>query len=510
MVIFSLLAAGCASTSRLEQRTAHLRILHWNDFHAHNIPYEVSDSSDGRRTTYRVGGSGNLLGYLKHFGKGDDEVATFNAGDDVQGTPISGLTSGRSQIELMNIINPDAMVVGNHEFDYGLTNFRQNIRLATYSIVGANLYDSAAGATFVPPVAIKTFGKVKVGIIGLLPSDLPILTMRQNLVGTSMLDVDSIVSFHAARLRDVDHVDLVIAISHMGLGPDTMLAMRHPDVDMIVGGHSHIPLFKPIKKNRTVIVQAGSWGRYVGKLDLVVDLQGDSLLNYSGELIETKLGIYSVDSIAEQKAATLEKLVDKELNEEIGTLTVEWRRSFWSESNIGNWATDVLRQFAGSDIAFVNSGSLRKNLSPGIMRKRDVWDMFPFNNTFVSFSVIGDTLMKMLEWQADRKGEFMQMSGLRYSYDPDKPFGSKVVNASVNGNPVEPNKYYTIATNSYVGGHIPEHLGVQLSSLKLKDLDAIDRNVYIEFIQRTRMTAAQLEGRVVNIKSPEPKYDKVD
>jgi hypothetical protein len=80
----------------------------------------------------------------------------------------------------------------------------------------------------------------------------------------------------------------------------------------------------------------------------------------------------------------------------------------------------------------------------------------------------------------------------------------------VNGNPVEPNKYYTIATNSYVGGHIPEHLGVQLSSLKLKDLDAIDRNVYIEFIQRTRMTAAQLEGRVVNIKSPEPKYDKVD
>ncbi|MEK9137409.1 MAG: metallophosphoesterase, partial [Bacteroidota bacterium] len=111
--------------------------------------------------------------------------------------------------------------------------------------------------------------------------------MKQNLVGTRMLDVDSVLSYHSGRLRREDKVDLVVVISHMGLGPDTMLALRRNDVDVIVGGHSHIPLFAPIKKNRTVVVQAGSWGRYVGKLDLVIDLEGDSILSHSGELIET-------------------------------------------------------------------------------------------------------------------------------------------------------------------------------------------------------------------------------
>ncbi|MEK9137408.1 MAG: 5'-nucleotidase, partial [Bacteroidota bacterium] len=176
------------------------------------------------------------------------------------------------------------------------------------------------------------------------------------------------------------------------------------------------------------------------------------------------------DSEEEKKAADLESLVDKELNDEIGTLTVEWRRSFTSESNIGNWAADVLREFAGTDIALVNSGTLRKNMLPGAIRKRDMWQMFPFNNTFVTFTVGGETLKHMLEWQAAGKGEFMQVSGLRYLYDPEKPVGSKVVSAYVNNTPIDLKGRYTIATNNYVGGHLTEHLGVFTQGVTLRDL----------------------------------------
>lgn len=102
----SLLAASsfvaCSSIPpSVQEQTATLRILHWNDFHAHNVPYDVTvtDSVSGKKETYNVGGSGNLLGYLHQYGKGKDDVAVLNAGDDFQGTPISSMTRGRSQIE---------------------------------------------------------------------------------------------------------------------------------------------------------------------------------------------------------------------------------------------------------------------------------------------------------------------------------------------------------------------------------------------------------------------------
>jgi 2',3'-cyclic-nucleotide 2'-phosphodiesterase (5'-nucleotidase family) len=143
-----MLLHGCAQQEiQHYSESAHLRILHWNDFHAHNIPYEVTvtDSTAGTKVAYKVGGAGNFLGYLKQFGKGRSDVAVLNAGDNFQGTPISSLTFGRSQVELLNIINPDAMVLGNHEFDYGLQHLRDDMSIASFPILAANLFDSTTG-----------------------------------------------------------------------------------------------------------------------------------------------------------------------------------------------------------------------------------------------------------------------------------------------------------------------------------------------------------------------------
>ncbi len=501
-VVGAVLFQGCAQQELQQYReSAHLRILHWNDFHAHNIPFEVTatDSATGKKFAYKVGGSGNFLGYLKQFGKGRSDVAVLNAGDNFQGTPISSLTFGRSQIELMNITNPDAMALGNHEFDYGLQHLRDDMFTANFPILAANLFDSTTGKTFAAPSLVKQFDKVRVGFIGLLPPDLPILTMKGNLVKTGMLDIDSVVSTQIKSLRGDDKVDLVVIISHMGVEQDTMLASRHTDIDVIVGGHTHMALFRPIKKNRTIVVQAGLWGRYIGKLDLIIDLEGDSVLNYSGELIETKLGMYGIDSVAEAKALALEAVVATELNEVIGTLAAEWKRSFTKESNIGNWEADVMREFGRADIALVNSGSLRKNMSPGPITQRDMWEMNPFSNTVVRFSIPGRNLMQVLEWQAAKKGELMQVSGLRYTYDSNKAFGSKVLEATVGGKSIEPDRSYSIITNNYVSGHLRELLGLDDPSIVLTDLSVVDRDVMIDFVRRQKIVSSKVEGRIVDM-----------
>jgi 2',3'-cyclic-nucleotide 2'-phosphodiesterase (5'-nucleotidase family) len=132
-------------------------ILHWNDFHSQNIPMR-SICAD---TPCYVGGTASLLGLINKFRKEQKNVLVLNAGDDFQGTPVSSLTKGRSQIELMNIINPDAMTLGNHEFDYGRESLEENLKIAKFEIVCANLWDKRKGKLFVKPYIIKKIGRAK-------------------------------------------------------------------------------------------------------------------------------------------------------------------------------------------------------------------------------------------------------------------------------------------------------------------------------------------------------------
>jgi 2',3'-cyclic-nucleotide 2'-phosphodiesterase (5'-nucleotidase family) len=341
-----------------------------------------------------------------------------------------------------------------------------------------------------------------VGLIGLLPPDLGILTMKQNLGGLSVLDADSVVTYHSRTLRQKDSVDLVIVLSHTGFDQDTSLAARHNDIDVIVGGHTHLPLFQPFRKNRAIIVQAGSWGRWLGVLDLVVDLAGDSVRSHTGELVETRAGVYPADSIAQRHALTLEQQVDAELEQVIGTLTTDWKRSFRSESNIGNWIADAMRSFAKTDIALMNSGGIRKDLAAGPITRRDIWEISPFGNSLVTFNLRGDSLLHMLEWQTERTGEVLQVSGLSYGVDASQLPGHRVVRALVSGKSIDSRGTYSVVTNNYVAGHAAEFLG--LSYIGERDLQAIDRDVLIDAILLHPIVTCAVEGRIVTLTPTTP------
>ncbi|MGA9119280.1 MAG: bifunctional UDP-sugar hydrolase/5'-nucleotidase, partial [Bacteroidota bacterium] len=429
LLLGTLAFSGCGSTPpEALHRETHLTFLHWNDFHAHNIPYAVTDRDSGTGTArkHMVGGTVALLSYLHHFGAGTDGVAVVNAGDDFQGTPISNITRGESQITLMNDLHPDVATLGNHEFDYGVGSLRERLREARYAITVANLFDSTLNATIEPPELLRTFGNVKVGFIGLLPPDLDILTLRGNLAGTRMLDVDSVLDVHIRDLR-TDGAQLIVVVSHMGIERDTALAARRRDIDIIVGGHSHTPLFSPIKKNHTIVVQAGSYGWYLGKLDVDLDLNADSITSYRGKLIEIVPGTYPEDTLVARTVRNLENRVSTRLNKMVGTLTADWKTSLTAESNVGDWECDAIRSATGSDVVFVNSGSIRRDISAGPVTERDLWELNPFNNTVMKFEVDGATLLHILEWQAMGAAEFMQVGGLRYTIDTTREKGNRVV-----------------------------------------------------------------------------------
>lgn len=506
---FHLLSVLLITASAVAQpRLVPVTILHWNDFHAQNEPYNVTVKSpvSGHNTTIQVGGAATLFGYVNKYRKESPNPVVLHAGDDFQGTPISSQTYGRSQIELLNLIRPDAFTLGNHEFDYGSEKLRSYFPLAQFPILSANVYDSVRKTPFASPSHIVKRDGITIGVIGLTHTDLPTVVIRDSLVGLTMLDVDTVLTRQIRSLKE-QQVDLIVSLNHIGFIQDSLLALQYPDLDVIVSGHDHYPIFSPRRINRTLIVQAGRWGRYLGKLDLQVDVAGDSVYTYAGQLIETRTSTIEPDPVAAKEVQRLVGDLNRVMEEVIGELKTPWVRNperRRAESNIGNWQTDVMREYAKTDIAIQNSTGIRMPLAAGPVRVGDIWKINPFGNHFVVFEVDGKTLWKMLEFQSSvSTQEWCQVSGVRYTFDSRKPVGSKVQSVEVGGKPLEESRRYSIVTNNYVTSNLVIHFGIESAGLKFKNLPDMDRDVFIKAVREQKVISSFVDGRIQDLESDE-------
>ncbi len=489
----------------VQSRPVPFTILHWNDFHAQNAPLVLADTNRLQRgNMYEVGGAAALHGYIEDLRRSYGDVAVLCAGDDVQGTPISTLTFGRSQIELMNHISPTAFALGNHEFDYGMDTLRANIARATFPILCSNVVDLATGKPLGRPFLLKKIQKVTAGFIGLAPPDLADLTLASNLRGCRIMNVDSAINRSIKEMRAAGAPNILVVVSHMGLGQDTLLAMRRKDIDVIVGGHDHIALATPIKKNGTLIVEAGSRGQFLGELDLLVNVQNNSVASSSSALIETRVDGTTPDPFTQRIVDSLESIVNKKLGSVIGNLPVPWDRSFGQrvESNLGDFECDAMRSAAHTDIAFQNAGGMRKDLGAGPIKERDIWEINPFENTLVVFSINGSQLKPMMEWQTSvAPKDFLQVSGMRYTYNSTSPRGHRIRALKVNGKPIDKSSTYTICTNNFVGTHLRLFFNVADSSVHVRDTGQLDRDAIIEYLKEHKKFVTVPEGRIVDVGS---------
>lgn len=489
---YSLIAANSSVKEKLT-------IVYWNDFHAQNTPMQtVKKTADKLKdTVVEIGGAATLLGYINKIRTEHNSILVLNAGDDFQGTPISTITKGASQIELMNMIRPNAVKLGNHEFDYGLANLHAVIQKAKYPVICSNIVWSKTEKPFVQSCKIVTIKKLKIGIFGLMAPDLALLTMKKNIDGIKVTDIRKTTKKYIDSLHSLE-ADIIILLSHMGIELDTTLAKEFPAIDIIVGGHSHTQLLYPIKKNNTIVVQAGSRGAFLGKLDIDIDVQGDSILNFSGKLIETLSQNIHPDSNIAQKVAAMEIEVNAALGEVIGTLETNWeRRAGKNESNIGNWEADVIRKVCRTDIAFINAGGIRKDLRAGPITLRDIWEINPFGNTLQTFSVHGDTLKKMMLWQANiPPREFLIPSGISYFYNSESNGEEQNIIMKMNEKDIDVNAVYSISTNNYVASHLYDFFGVQDENITIAETGIIDRDAFIEEIRSQKNISSRIEGRV--------------
>ncbi len=485
-------------------------IFHWNDLHAHDLPVKALKKGKGSKNDnyYYYGGISNMLGYLEKYRTPNSLV--LNAGDDFQGSPISNFTRGKSQIEFLNLFNLDAFVIGNHEFDYSWQSLDTTLNLAKFDYLSANVYISSEEKTIGKPYIVRNINGVKFGIIGITAPDLEDLSLPQNLDGIVMLNTDSVIQAGINVLKN-QKCNILILLTHIGLDNDIELAKKYyKDIDIIVGGHSHTPLQKPVNQNGVIIVQAGAYSRYLGELDLKIDIDKDTVIGYYGKLIETVMDSSIYDKSAQQKAEQMIASIGPELNRVIGTLESDWKAGYSVESNLGQFEAEVFRKKTTSDIGMINGGGLRKSLLKGDITVSDIWEINPFGNDVVTFEVSGSILKEMIanntklrvkKKEAGGYMEILELAGLSYEYNSKKIIqGSTdfIGNVFVNDSPVDDNKIYKISTNNYVSSQFKKFFGEVSQIPQFKDTGLIDRDVIIEAVENEKNINSILEKRIVD------------
>jgi len=490
-----------------------LTILHWNDLHARNLPYKVSKKND--TVSYYIGGISNMLGYINKYR--NENSLVLNAGDDFQGSPISTITRGRSQIELLNLFNLDAFVIGNHEFDYGRMSLDSSLKNANFDFLSANVFIKSEKKTAGKPFIIKKINGIKCGIIGITAPDLMTLTLPANVSDVVMLNIDSVITAAVKYLKK-KKCDLIILLTHVGVDNDKTLAEKfHKDIDIIIGGHSHTPLFEPEIVNGVIVAQAGSYSRWLGKIDLKIDMKKDTIKEFQSRLIETVMDSSVYDKKAQQKVESMIASVQGELMKVIGTLETDWKRGYSTESNIGQWEADAVRNKLRTDITFLNAGGIRKDLPKGNITINDIWEINPFGNTMVTFNLSGKGLRELIfnniknyVKEIDEKGssDMIIVSGLKIVYDSKKVLNESddfLLEIKVNDEDIDENKIYSISTNNYVGSQFKKYFGDVSEKIEIKDSNIIDRDLFIEAVENEKIINSTLQKRVEDISNQEIK-----
>ncbi len=494
-----LLAAGSATLTgcardplpQLGSRAA-LTLLHVNDLHG--ALYAKPAEGGGR------GGAAVLVGLIERTrGRASGPAILLDAGDAFQGTYVSNSNQGTAMVEVMNLAGVDAMVLGNHEFDWGLDVLRARIAQARFPCLAANLAtDRGVALEGIAPYAILDAGQARIGVLGLTYHDLGTIVKASAIEGLHSLPPVEAVTRYLPELQAGS--DLVIVLSHLGEEGDRTLAEAVPEIPLIVGGHSHSAFPDGLRVGDTLIVQAGAYGALLGHVELALDRRRKELV-----LDETTARLIPVTEGGASEAAAQIVARWAEGAEQAGSVVVGEssvflpRSSEAGETALGNLIVDAMRAAdlgdgLPADIAVHNDGGIRASLDGGPITYAELYAVLPFDNTLVGLDLTGAQVRELLENGMDSRGTGIQVSGLAFTYSLSKPRGRRVMDVTVNGQPLDRERMYRVVTIDYLHTHPSYRLSLGLGQRVTYGglcLDAV-----IAYIRTRSPVAPAVEGRI--------------
>ena len=467
-----------------------LRVLAINDFHGALEP-QVWPWSAGRP----VGGAAALKPWLDSLARACFCTSIrLDAGDEMQGTPVSNFNFGRPAIAALNALGIDAAAIGNHEFDWTVDTLRARVAEAHYHFLAANIKGAAGTARpdWAEPFTVIERGGVRVAVIGLALPATPQTTSPRNVQGLAFGDGAQAVRRVLPQARAAG--DYVIVVAHVGafcdgdgsagpLGPaachgeiiDLARGLDSGSVDLIVSGHTHSLINTVV--NGIPIVQARSSGAGVAVVDFVRVSGAGGARREVRARIDTpfadriRLDPALVDALRLSQAS-VSGITDRPVVRFGGEL-----RRTGAEYGLGRLIADAQRNIAKSDVALVNNGGIRADVAAGLATYGDLYRVEPFQNRLIRLAVSGKVLKDALEHALAGDGPDAHVAGITVWYDPGKPAGRRIQKLRLtNGQGVDDGRTYTLAVGDFLAAGGSGYTMLQSApsgEVGVTDLDAL-------------------------------------
>ncbi|MCJ8014324.1 bifunctional metallophosphatase/5'-nucleotidase [Paenibacillus sp. KQZ6P-2] len=482
-----------------EAVTEHVTIAHTNDVHGH-----IQENSKDKEFGYA-----KIATLVKQWREENNNFLLMDAGDTFQGSIYANQFKGESIVPILNALDYSAMAAGNHEFDFGYEQLLKLRDQLKFPMINANVYKADGSNLLIPTYTVEIGGE-KFAFIGFVTEETPIVTHPNNVIGLTFKDPVDIAKKLVPEMKaKADHV---IVVSHIGVEKDREIAKNVQGIDLIIGGHSHTPIRTPEKVNGTYIVQDWEYGKSLGREDLYY--YNKDLVAFSGGLVEYDENV-KADPEIEKMVQEVVKKVDDAMNAVIGKTEVDLHGDRTEvravETNLGNFIADAIlnktKTIKGheADIALVNGGGIRASKNTGDLTKKDLYAILPFPNTLTIVKATGadikaalEVSVKGVEKKDDLPGSFLQISGMSYVYDITKPVGQRVVEVKIGGQPLDPEKTYTVATNDFITSG-----GDGYSMLKKDEVLNTGYTFYDvveEYLQNHKVISPKVEGRIAEKK----------
>ncbi len=436
-----------------------VRLIHFSDYHSHAVPLY----DEGQANT---AGLARTIAYLKRFA--DDPGTLILSGGDTMnaGAPAWSDKYRCAEWPLFNGLL-DAMAFGNHDADYGPAAFAACQQTITYPILSANTVDAAGAPLFTvggkPYLVVKSNG-LKIGVFAVAGPDFERLVVpaKRPAVGATFTDRLPVARAIVAQLRDTEHVNALVLIGHELREDDMALAAAVPGIDIILGTHSHRKeeLFQ-IPGTSTSMLSPFQYLTYLSQVELnfsdgVLTGVTGGLVQMSPSLPEDPATAQLVQKMqaeleADPQYAPLFKVIGSASNE------LSTTGQFVSESTLGNFVMDVLRDATGAQVALSTSSSFREPIPPGIIREEGLRAAIPYKNRMLVYTLTGAQLRRLLEFSVAKSGSdfFSQVAGVRFTTAGPQVANITVLrdgaNPAAGYAPLDPAAPYTVATTDFQG-----------------------------------------------------------
>jgi len=484
-------------------KTKKFTILHSNDMHGDFL----AEVAEGKKEL--IGGLALLSGYINKVRKDEENVLYVVAGDMLQGSLIDSEWKGVSTIEIMNWLAPDVVTLGNHEIDYGLPHLLFLEKIANFPIVNANLYIRRNNKRLMQPYLILKKAGLDILFTGIITEKIMDAIKMDKLIGSFVNLAEA--SQEVGRICNAyknDDIDLTILLTHIGYESDITLAKllkKEWGVDMIIGGHSHTILDKPTKVNNILIAQAGVGTDQIGRFDIVVDDDTNSIIEYKWELIKINDTIAKPDVELEKYINSFKNEVDRKYNTLLCKLQTELthpKREI--ETTLGNFVADAFAENSQADVVLVGSGSIRvKKIGPAVTLK-DFLACFPYDDSITRYEITGKQMKRIFSHimrieNRDGEGECYQTNkNIKAEYSDKK---KSLVSLTINGKKVQDNQLVMLAIQNYHASNAKSYINISqeelLASGKTKVITTSAKEVLEEYFCNHNNITAQIEGRLV-------------